>query len=108
MTLRSTAATLSASLLVSGCVIVPVTVEGYDPDCRLVTHHMELKATQVAAFGTCSGNSCNALLVAFGVTAASAVVSGSIVVVGNVVYWAEERANCDVSGRAFPPVEAPT
>ena len=74
----------------SACVIVPVTVEGYNPDCRLVTRHLELKAAQVAASGTCSGNSCYALLAAFGVTAASAVVSGSIAIVVNVVYWAEE------------------
>ena len=94
MTLRATAAALAASLLVSGCVVVPVTMEGYDPDCLLVTHHMELKMVQVGAFYQCSQNDCFVALAALGVTAASAIVSGSIVVVGNVVYWAEQRADC--------------
>jgi hypothetical protein len=95
---RSVAAVAAAALsglLASGCVIVPVTIEGYDPDCRVVTRHMELKAVQVAAFNACSGQGCDAaVLAAFGVTAVSAVVSGSIVVMGNVVYWAEHRADC--------------
>lgn len=103
MTLRSTAAALAASLLASACVVVPVTVEGYDPDCRLVTHHMELKMTQVHSMIECSGSKCNQLLAAFGVTAASAIVSGSIVVVGNVVYWAEERAGCAAPGKPAGP-----
>ena len=97
MRLRSIAAAVLSGLLASGCVIVPVTIEGYDPDCRVVTRHMELKAVQVAAFNACSGQGCDAaVLAAFGVTAVSAVVSGSIVVLGNVVYWAEHRADCPV------------
>ena len=104
--LRSTAATLAASLLASGCVIVPVTVESYDPDCRLVTHHMELQTTQVNSMVQCSGSGCNQLLAAFGVSAASVIVSGSIVVIGNVVYWAEERAGCEAPSKPSGPVVA--
>jgi predicted small integral membrane protein len=91
---RSTIAALFAALLASACVVVPVTVEGYDSECRLVTHHMELKTVHVGAqqpYFRCDGGNC---VVALGVTAVSAVVSGSIVVVGNVVYWAEQRADC--------------
>jgi hypothetical protein len=80
------------ALAVSGCVMVPVTVEGYDPDCRVVTHHMELQPVQVTAMGRCGDGACAALVL--GVGAASAIVSGSIVVVGNIAYWAEHRANC--------------
>jgi len=36
------------------------------------------------------------------VTAVSAVVSGSIAIIGNVAYWAEHRANCVV-----PPASVP-
>jgi hypothetical protein len=94
MTRSATIAPLVAGLLTSACVVVPVTVEGYDSECRLVTHHMELKTVQVGAqepYLRCEGGNC---VVVLGMTAASLVVSGSIVVVGNMVYWAEQRADC--------------
>jgi len=81
-----------AVLAISGCVVVPVTVEGFDPDCRVVTHHMELQPVQVNAIGRCGDAGCAALVL--GVGAASAIISGSIVVVGNIAYWAEHRTNC--------------
>ena len=94
MRLRSAAA-LATSLLASACVIVPVTVEGFDPDCRVYTRHMELQAVQIAALNNCSGQGCEAyVLIGLGLTAASAIVSGSIAVTGNVVFWAEHRASC--------------
>lgn len=56
---------------------------------------MELQAVQVGALGQCRGNECAALLAFMGATAAaSAVVSGSIVVVGNVAYWFEKQGEC--------------
>ena len=97
MNLRLRILAVFASTLASGCVIVPVTVESYDPDCRVVTRHMELKAVQLLAFDQCHGGQgcdASALVIVGGVAAASAVVSGSIVVVGNVVFWAEHRASC--------------
>ena len=95
MSLRATAAAVLSGLLASGCVIVPITIESYDPDCRAVTRHMELKTVQLAAFNACNGQGCDAaVLAALGVTAVSMVVSGSIAIVGNVVYWAEHRADC--------------
>ena len=83
-------------LVASGCVIVPVTIDGFDPECRVVTHHMELQIVQVAEMNHCGGGQgCEAfVLVGLGVTAASAVVSGSIGIVGNMAYWAEHRADC--------------
>jgi len=107
MTPRPAAAVLACTLL-SSCVVVPVTVAGYDPDCRIITHHMELKARQDDPTIRC-GNStdspaCRQWLGEVIVTAAgSAIVSGSIVVVGNVIYWAEERVGCQGPGK---PVEA--
>jgi len=99
---RSVLAASAAGVLAAGCVIVPVDVAGYDPDCRYVTHHIELQAVQIAQLQRCSGQGCEAVVLAgLGVTAVSAVVSGSIVIVGNVVYWADHRANCPA------PVAAP-
>ena len=99
---RSALAASAAGLMATGCVIVPVTTVSYDPDCRYVTHHIELQAVQIAQLRSCGGQGCEAVMLAgLGVTAVSAVVSGSIVVVGNVVYWADHRVNCP------PPVAAP-
>ena len=87
-----------AALAISGCVMVPVTVDGYDPDCRVVTHHMALQPVQLNAIGHCNDGACAAIVL--GVSAASAIVSGSIVVVGNIAWWADHRASCMVA----PPV----
>lgn len=92
MTLHRSLLPVAAALLLAGCVVVPVTVEGFDPACRVVTHHMELQSVQVQALGRCGDNYCAALVL--GVAAATAIVSGSIAVVGNVAYWAEHRASC--------------
>lgn len=80
------------SVLLAGCVMVPVRVAGYDPECRVMTHHMELQPMQLQNIGRCGDGYCAALVL--GVSAASVIVSGSIVVVGNVAYWAEHRADC--------------
>jgi predicted small integral membrane protein len=104
MTLRATVSVLAASLLLCACVIVPRTVDNYDPDCQLVTHHMELQTVQIGPINNCSyKQDCVAIVAALGVTAASAIVSGSIVVIGNVVYWAEQRAGCVAPGKPFGP-----
>ena len=56
---------------------------------------MSLEAHQVASIVGCKNEECVALLVAAGVvSAATAVVSGSVVVTGNVVYWLEEKGSC--------------
>lgn len=95
MFLRARFAVLAASLLASACVVVPRTRDGYDPECEFVTHHMELETIQVAQMRSCGDDLCRwAVVVAVGVTAASAVVSSSIVLVGNVVYWADRRISC--------------
>lgn len=101
---------LAASLLLAGCVVVPRTVHVYDPACRVLAKQMTLEAVQVAYIGGCGGDACIALLAAAGVTAgASAIVSGSIAVVGNVVYWLERQGACpDAAAPASSrPVPAP-
>ncbi len=82
-------------LCLQGCIVVPVSTEVYDRDCRIGARHMELQAVQVSAMASCRGHECGAMLVFIGATAAaSAVVSGSIVVVGNVAYWFEKQGRC--------------
>ena len=81
--------------LLAACVMVPVTVAVYDPDCRTVARQMTLEPVQIAAIQGCSNHGCAVLLVAAGATAAaSLVVSGSIAIVGNVAFWLEKQGRC--------------
>ena len=86
---------IATMLVLQACVIVPRTQEVYDPECRVIAREMTLQPVQIAAFGGCSNHGCATLLVIAGATAAaSAVVSGSIAIVGNVVYWLEKQGRC--------------
>ena len=92
---------LLAAGLLSACMVLPRTESVYDAECRLQRRQMVLDVHQVAAFGGCANQGCVALLVGAGVvTAASAVVSSSIAVIGNAVYWLERVGRCN---RAVPP-----
>lgn len=92
------AARLAAVAMVvalSACVVVPQTRQVYDPECRILTREVTLEAAVIGGFQACAGEGCLAMLAALGViTAASAVVSGSVALVGNVVYWFERQGQC--------------
>jgi hypothetical protein len=78
-----------------GCIVVPQTREVYDADCRTMTKEIVLETAVVGRLQGCAGDACVAMLVATGaITAASAVVSGSIALVGNVAYWIERQGRC--------------
>jgi len=82
-------------MALGACVYVPRTTEVYDAQCQIQARYMTLDLRQVGGFVGCSNQGCAALLVTLGaVTVASAVVSGSIVVAGNVVYWFERQGRC--------------
>jgi hypothetical protein len=94
----------TAWLALQGCVMVPVTKLRYAEECRTVVKQMTMEPVQLASIGGCSNEGCVTLVALAGVTAAaSAVVSGSVAVVGNVVYWLERGGRC---GLVAPP--APT
>ena len=79
----------------SACVVVPQTQTVYDPDCKAMTRQVTLEMAVVGGFTRCAGDGCAAMLATLGlVTAASVVVSGSIAVVGNAVYWIERQGQC--------------
>ena len=86
----------SLALLISGCFFYPTTVQYYDSGCELHARRMELQSKVIEA--QCSGaghdGAAACLLGYLTITAGSAVVSGSIVVVGNTVYWFEKRGRC--------------
>ena len=86
---------LCAVLLLQACVVLPATREVYSAECRTLTRQMTLETAAVGGFQSCTGDACKLVLVATGaVTAVSAVVSGSIALVGNVVYWFERQGQC--------------
>lgn len=85
----------AAALVLQACVVLPQTRETYDPECRVLTRQVTLEAAVLGQFHSCQGRGCELMLVSAGlVTAASAVVSGSIALVGNVVYWFEKQGKC--------------
>jgi hypothetical protein len=89
------AAAVMLAALAAGCVYLPRTTTVYDEGCRIEAKQMRLELTQIGSFGSCQGRECAQLLVAAGAVAATtAVVSGSIVVTGNVVYWFEKQGRC--------------
>ena len=82
--------------LLQSCIVVPRTVEVYDPECQVVARHMDLQSVQVGYIAGCSDQGCAALIVAAAATVtASAIISGSIVVIGNTVYWFEKQGRCN-------------
>ena len=89
-------------LSLQACVVLPQTRDVYDPECRTLTRQVTLEAAYIGGFHACAGDGCLAMLTAAGVvTAASAVISGSIALVGNVVYWLERQGRCP--GPQRPP-----
>jgi hypothetical protein len=94
LSVKALTAVLGA-LLLSACIVVPRTEVVFDDECRLQRRQMVLDVHQIGAFGGCANEGCVLLLVGAGVVVAgSAVVSGSIALVGNVVYWLERRGQC--------------
>lgn len=84
---------LFLALLNGACAYYPRQVEVYDPDCQIVSRKMVLQEADVGYYVgiSCQNEGCLIPLIP---AAASAIVSGSIVVVGNVVYWLEKQGRC--------------
>jgi len=92
----------SACAALQACVYLPSTFEVYDRECQVVARHMTLQEVQVGAIGGCQNQSCIALVVAVAATtAASVIVSGSIVIVGNIAYWMERQSTCHRTKQPF-------
>ena len=88
----------------AACVMVPRTEWRYDADCHVIARHMTLQPVQIASIAGCNNNGCATMLAAAGATAAaSTVISGSIAIVGNVVYWVERQGNCLRARETVPP-----
>ena len=90
----------------AGCVYFPSTSTLYDEKCQTYERHMTLEVQQLGTLMGCHGEACVGALVVMGaVSASTAVVSGSVVIMGNVVYWVEKQGRC--MGRTKKPDERP-
>ncbi len=89
------------SSTVYACVIVPKKVASYDEKCMVSTQKVELTMEQVQTFNDidCINNNCKlefvgAIATSVVMTTTSAIVSGSIALVGNTLYWLESQGEC--------------
>ncbi len=98
---------VAGAALLSSCMVVPRTVTTYDPACRVYARQVTLEAVPInGVLLQCSstpGGCTTGLVLAGIVSSASVVVSGSIAVVGNVIYWIEKQGQC----ASAPPAPAP-
>ena len=89
---------LLIAALISGCAVVPKYAEQPEPEsCDLYTKKLELDVLEgTNSWSQCSGDGCGAARVlAAGVFVGTAVVSGSIYLVGNTLHWLEKESFCD-------------
>lgn len=96
-----------ALLVLPSCIAVPRTEVSYDPQCQIQFRQMRLDVKTSSGGGpslvNCSGQACLPYLALVGgISLGSMVVSGSIVIVGNTVFWLEKQGRCLLGP---PPLE---
>jgi hypothetical protein len=92
--IRQVASTLATAALLTGCAY-PRVVSYYDEDCQIMARRMVVDATRMDILGDCQNDQClTNFIVGVTVSATSTVIAGSIVYVGNVLYWKERNKNC--------------
>ncbi len=87
-------------LFMSSCAVVPVTRPHSvrDSACGLSTHEWNLDLVKMGGYSAnCDSPECvvSVGLVAVATIGITAIVSGSIVIVGNAVHWIEQQGSCD-------------
>lgn len=99
--LTSRLALILLSSSVGACVVVPKKVASYDGKCMVSTQKIELTMEQIQTFNDidCFSKSCKseltgALLTSTLVATTSAIVSGSVALIGNTLYWVESQGEC--------------
>lgn len=90
---------LSSTL--SACVVTPKKAASYDDKCMVSTQKIVLTTEQMQTFDDidCLTSSCKeevtgALIVATLTATTSAIVSGSVALIGNTLYWLESQGEC--------------
>ncbi len=89
--LRQTAL-LVGVLMLTGCFYYPRQVSFYDTDCQIVVRKLVMAETGLGIVTVqCQNEACLLPLIP---VAASALIAGSIVVTGNVIFWLEKQGAC--------------
>lgn len=90
-------------LALSACVYVPKPVHYYDEECGIGSKKLVLSEEQLNRFVSgrkhCADEECIHFALSHAVGTAligpiSAIISGTIVVTGNTIFWIEKKANC--------------
>ena len=99
--LTSRLALIILSSTISACVVTPKKVASYDGKCRVSTQKVILTTEQMRTFdeidcltGSCKEEVTGALIVATLTATTSAIVSGSVALIGNTLYWLESQGEC--------------
>lgn len=83
------------TFLLVGCAYTPKLVTVYDEECKIEVKQMELEEKNIMLLSACTNEGCIASILGAGLlSAGSVIVSGSIVVTANVVYWLEKKSQC--------------
>ena len=89
------ATAFAIAALLAGCIYLPETTSVYNSECGIYEQRITLEGHQVASIMGCRNEGCAAALVVAGVVSATtAVISGSVVVIGKVAYWLEKQGQC--------------
>ena len=95
-------------LLLSGCIVVARSADVYDPVCKTTVKQVVLETEVVGAMAPCRNDGCLVVLASMGIiSAASAVVAGSVAIVGNIAYWVERGGQCPADAPP-PPTALPS
>ena len=92
--------------LLSSCMMLPVIDHSLPIPCPMVTRQLTLTVVEVQGVYRCHrAEDCVAnLVLGSAVFAASALVSGSVAIVGNTLHWMERNGRC--THQVFTPPEA--
>jgi hypothetical protein len=103
VTPKNASLALTASVLVAGCVSTAREVEYYDADCEIQSRKMVLDVQRLGNLNCTQSRECLATTLVIG--AGSTIISGSIVLVGNTVYWLERVGKC--AARPLNRIQSP-
>ena len=104
MTPKNALLALTASLLAAGCVSTAREIEYYDADCEIQSRKMVLDVQRLGNLNCTQSRECLATTLVIG--AGSTLIAGSIVIVGNTVYWLERVGKC--AARPFNRLQSPS
>jgi hypothetical protein len=102
---------LPFAAVLTSCTVAPRTVESFDYECKTYQRSATLTAKPIGGLDkSCQQQPglCLPLLVGAGaVTAATTIISGSLVITGNVVFWLERQSRCNPNNGSARPAQTP-